>query len=367
MLRQISTLSTIASVHTIGYGPRPSLAKQHLQLPQTRSFFAKLVCFFLLIFRQHSSFYAYWFHVRRINLLLSTLSFDACLLNDVSAWPLIRVLPPSICILDAHEFSPEELSDNLLWSLLFKPFKTWCSSFSASSSYRYTVEPNLCALWESYTHLPFRLLRNTSYYVSSPRPSSAIQQTSTSIRVLHHGVAHPSRRIESMIEAVGLAGPVFTGHFLLAGGSTRYLRKLAKLAAKSSTEILAPIPQESLITYGSSFDVAILSIYPSNLNYQYCLPNKLFQFIQSRLPIVCGPTPAIANIIQQYDIGVVASDFSPKALSAALRELSQESITRMKTNLDKAAYELSWDSDQHLLLDDTLQIFSLPSQLNSAS
>jgi glycosyltransferase involved in cell wall biosynthesis len=106
-----------------------------------------------------------------------------------------------------------------------------------------------------------------------------------------------------------------------------------------------------LIAYGAGYDIAILSIYPSNLNYAHCLPNKLYQFIQSRLPIVCGPTPAIAAIVRDYQIGVVADDFSAAALAAALQSLTPLLLEQMRRNLERAARELCWDRDQHLLVE----------------
>jgi glycosyltransferase involved in cell wall biosynthesis len=116
-------------------------------------------------------------------------------------------------------------------------------------------------------------------------------------------------------------------------------------------DILPPINQDHLIARGADFDVAILSIYPSNLNYQYCLPNKLYQFIQSRLPIVCGPTPAIAAIVHDYQIGVVAEDFTAAALASALQSLTSRRLEHMRINLERAARELSWDRDQQILIE----------------
>jgi hypothetical protein len=95
---------------------------------------------------------------------------------------------------------------------------------------------------------------------------------------------------------------------------------------------------------------SLISIYPSNLNYQYCLPNKLFQCIQARLPIVCGPTPSIANIVQSFGIGVVASDFSPLALGKAIDRVLALSYDDLLINLENAAATLCWDRDQNILM-----------------
>ena len=304
--------------------------------------------FFLLLFRSFATFYSRWFYAFRIRSYITEHNIQSVILNDVTSWPLACLLPPGISIMDAHEYSPQELSDSLLWTLFLQPFKLWCSHFAPLGVTRFCVEEYLCDLWYRFSGCHFKLLPNSSAFTPAPKPSKV---PSIPIRILHHGVAHPSRRIEFMIDAIALAGPSFSGTFLLTGSDNSYLRRLQDLAQSSGCEILQPIPQNELISFGATYDLAILSIYPSNLNYANCLPNKLYQFIQSRLPIVCGPTPSISKIVREYQIGVVADDFTPSALAAALQTLTPTRLEKIRANLDFAARQLCWDRDQHLLID----------------
>lgn len=51
------------------------------------------------------------------------------------------------------------------------------------------------------------------------------------IRVIHHGVAARSRRIENMIELANLLDERFTVDFILIPGDTRYIAELMRQAA----------------------------------------------------------------------------------------------------------------------------------------
>jgi glycosyltransferase involved in cell wall biosynthesis len=348
VLRQIQALGQHFIVHTIGYGPPPPEVFSHLSLKSHHSWLAKLFGATLLLGRRFEWFHALWFERQRIVSFLAGRGIQLVVLNDVTAWPLARHLPAGVSIMDAHEYSPEELSDQLVWRLFLAPFKVWCSGFAALGSIRFSVEPHLCSQWAEFSGRPFVFLPNSSPYTPPPPPRSL---DTASLRVLHHGVAHPSRRIEVMIEAIAKAGPSFSGTFMLAASDQSYLRRLRVLSRICNCDILPPINQDHLIARGADFDVAILSIYPSNLNYQYCLPNKLYQFIQSRLPIVCGPTPAIAAIVHDYQIGVVAEDFTADALASALQSLTSRRLEHMRINLERAARELSWDRDQQILIE----------------
>lgn len=347
VLRQVQALSSIYAVVTIGYGPSPDFASSHLQL-YTPVYLLKPYALVLLLIRRFDQFYSLWFSRSLIQAFINKYDIKCAILNDATAWPLALLFDMSTVIADAHEFTPAELSDRLVWKMFLRPFKVWCSRFVRSSRFRFCVDPYLCDLWYKFSGRRFLLLRNSAPYSSVP-VNSRVTPTYP-LKILHHGVAHSSRRIESMIEAIGLAGSQFKGDFILVGPDKRYIRQLAQLASANASIVLPPVPHHELISVSSGYDAAIISIFPSNLNYRYCLPNKLFQCIQARLPIVTGPTPSIASIVRRYNIGLVANDFTPQALADALLLLTPELLMQMRSNLDYAARELAWEREQIVLM-----------------
>ena len=347
VLRQIQSLSSEYAVATIGYGPSPESASAHLEI-YTASSFLKPYALTLLLLRRFDRFYDLWFSRNLIRNYITKFNIRCIILNDSTAWPLADLFDSNIVIADAHEFTPAELSDNLAWRILLRPFKLWCSNFVHLSRFRFCVDPYLCDLWLKFSGLRFTLLRNAAPYYDAALNSRATSHYP--LRVLHHGIAHSSRRIECMIQAIGLAGNRFKGEFLLVGSNKRYIKYLAGLASSLGSVVLPPVPQHELISVSSHYDAAIISIFPSNLNYLYCLPNKLFQCIQARLPVVTGPTPSIAFIVQHYQIGLVAKDFTPEALANALQLLTPDLLVQMRANLDRAARELAWEREQSVFL-----------------
>ena len=73
------------------------------------------------------------------------------ILNDSNSWPLIKNLESHRCIIDAHEYSLEELSDRIYWNLLIKPLKIFASKFIINANTRFSVEENICSKWEKVT------------------------------------------------------------------------------------------------------------------------------------------------------------------------------------------------------------------------
>jgi hypothetical protein len=90
---------------------------------------------------------------------------------------------------------------------------------------------------------------------------------------------------------------------------------------------------------------------PINFNYANGLPNKLFEFIQARLAIAIGPIPEIAEVINEYNIGIVSEDFTPKKLAQELSKLTNERLHLFKSNTALAASQLSAEKNQEVFLE----------------
>jgi hypothetical protein len=98
------------------------------------------------------------------------------------------------------------------------------------------------------------------------------------------------------------------------------------------------------------YDIGVFLLPPTNFNYRYALPNKLFEFIQARLAVAIGPSPEMARLVRQYCCGVIADDFTPEALAASLNRLTGADIDRLKQASHAAAKELCFEKNAPILL-----------------
>ena len=134
----------------------PSAVVDHLEINSCHTNVEKFIGFFLLLFRSFATFYSRWFYAFRIRSYITEHNIQSVILNDVTSWPLACLLPPGISIMDAHEYSPQELSDSLLWTLFLQPFKLWCSHFAPLGVTRFCVEEYLCDLWYRFSGCHFK-------------------------------------------------------------------------------------------------------------------------------------------------------------------------------------------------------------------
>ena len=155
--REINTLKKNYKIICFGYGDNFCDDIQFIKLKEKNSFLELVILIILFISLRFKKFtylkYSYGF-------LLSNFkkyNINYFLLNDYNTWPLIDYINSNNCILDAHEYTPEEFNNNLFWKIFIKKYKEWCSNFASKSSVNFCVEQNLCDKWTNYTDSKFEL------------------------------------------------------------------------------------------------------------------------------------------------------------------------------------------------------------------
>lgn len=160
------------------------------------------------------------------------------------------------------------------------------------------------------------------------------------IRMIHHGVNLPSRKVENMIEIAAKLGDQYSLDLMLTtvNGNESYdeaIRK--KIAETPNVSWKKPVTIHQICAEINRYDIGLFYLEPTNFNYRYALPNKLFEFIQARLAIAISPSPEMKGLVQKYKLGVYADQFSTDAMAEKIRALSPEDIQQFKQNSDQAA------------------------------
>jgi hypothetical protein len=127
-----------------------------------------------------------------------------------------------------------------------------------------------------------------------------------------------------------------------AADGGRYLKELTQRAGGCDRVTLRDPVAPAQRPYAlNEFDVGAFCMPPINVNAEFALPNKFFDFVQARLAQAVGPAREMARLVREHDLGVVSADFGVDAFVTALRSLDRAAIDQAKRASHAAAHELS--------------------------
>lgn len=286
---------------------------------------------------------------------------DLVLANDIEALPLaLRVANATPVIFDAHEYAPRQFDNSLTWKLFLQGYQTYlCQAYIPRAAAMFTVCQGIADQYERDTGVRPQVMTSAPEY-HDLQPNLKPDGT-TKIRMIHHGAASPPREIERMIAAMRFLDDRFELDLLLVPGSQAYIAQLQELARPDPRiRLLPPVPMADLVRVSSQYDVGLFLAPPTTFNLRHALPNKFFEFIQARLAVAIGPSPEMARLVQEYDCGVVAADFTPRAFAEVLGKLDHGQLNRYKLRSHAAAGALSAEHNKALLLDVATSLLEAP-------
>ncbi|MCA6414340.1 MAG: glycosyltransferase family 4 protein, partial [Cytophagales bacterium] len=353
--RQVDFIKDNYLVTVAAYGGQENKGYELIPITKTQFTFAhKLFSSFFLLTRWHGKAYSLLYQLSSIEEALRQKMFDLIIANDVESLPFAFSLKTNAKIIfDAHEYAPRHFEDRLTWRIFFQPFNIHlCKKYIPQVDAMITVGKGLANEYEKNFGVRPTIITNATWY-SDIKPSKIVDRK---VRLIHHGGSTPSRKLELMIEMMTYLDDRFTLDLMLivpqlaSAKTSNYINTLKQLAANDDRiRFLSPLRSNELVSFLNQYDIGVFLLPPVNFNYANTLPNKLFDFIQARLAIAIGPTPEMAEIVNHYDIGVVAENFTAKALADKLSTLTTERLNGLKLNAEKAAIELTAERNKEKL------------------
>ncbi len=159
------------------------------------------------------------------------------------------------------------------------------------------------------------------------------------------------RGAEELIEAMQYLDDVM----LLIIGSGDVWQELKRLVASLQLEdkvrLIDKLPKQQLLAYTRLCDLGVSIDKGTNLNYRYSLPNKVFDYIHSGLPIMASRMTEVEQLIKEYNLGDFIDSHEPQHIAQKIKEmLSSAQYSVWKENAAKAKKVLTWEEEQKVLI-----------------
>ncbi|WP_342740129.1 glycosyltransferase [Bradyrhizobium sp. B117] len=115
--------------------------------------------------------------------------------------------------------------------------------------------------------------------------------------------------------------------------------------------VVPPVLPQEVVPFIKSADASVVLYYGKSINYQNALPNRFFQSIAAKLPLVYPDLTEMRRLADRYQVGLLADPQHPDQIEAALRVLidNPEQRIALRKNLDLASGELCWEREERVL------------------
>lgn len=169
--------------------------------------------------------------------------------------------------------------------------------------------------------------------------------------ILYQGAVNKGRGIEALIDACEYLRDIKC--VIVGDGDIMQSiqQRIIHKNLKDKVILLGKLPFEDLkrVTPFAALGVSIEEF--QGFNYYYALPNKLFDYIQSEIPVLASDFPELRNVVKNYKIGEILISRNPRELANQLEIMVKKSKDSFwKKNLAKAAEELCWEKEEKVLM-----------------
>jgi glycosyltransferase involved in cell wall biosynthesis len=165
---------------------------------------------------------------------------------------------------------------------------------------------------------------------------------------LYFGILEPGRGIELLLEAFNSTSDINNVMVFVGYGS------LVDTISQSSTHgknvfYLPAVPKREIPAIAASADVGICIVSPSCLSYAYCMPNKLFEYLTSGLPVLVSPCMTLQEFVVENEVGAVLTEMTPAGVLQKIQSLAATDLSAIKTRAVTVARDHSWSVQEQRL------------------
>jgi glycosyltransferase involved in cell wall biosynthesis len=308
-----------------------------------------------LIFDKGAKFYAEYnirlflyllFH--RSNLLVSN-DLDTLLANYAAS----KFKPNSRLVYDSHEYFTEvpELINRPKIKSIWEGIEAWI--FPKLKTI-YTVNHSIAELYKNKYRKEIKVVRNISnvWLPSQLKTKEELGIPSDKKIIIIQGAGiNIDRGAEEAVEAMK---KVDNAALLIVGDGdvVPQLKEFVQVNNLSDKVLFfGKKPYQEMMNYTYHADLGLTLDKPTNINYRFSLPNKVFDYIHTNTPILATDLIEISTIIHKYEVGKIINDLSPENLATEINSLlsNTDLLDQLKRNCNVAKVFENWEKETEVL------------------
>jgi glycosyltransferase involved in cell wall biosynthesis len=139
-----------------------------------------------------------------------------------------------------------------------------------------------------------------------------------------------------------------------AGDRIPALKEMVAKEGLHGKVIFIPRQSPAILHYYTEKALLGLSLdKPSGINQRLSLPNKLFDYIRSGVPVVATDLPEVTSVVETYGLGRIIPVLTAETLSKCVNEMLSDStaMSSYRENCRIASQTLNWEHEKQIFID----------------
>ncbi len=285
---------------------------------------------------------------------LSTQRYDVINCHSINLLPLSVLLKfknKSKLIYDIHELETETLA--------MTKVRKFCSKIVEKVLIRYVDFTIVVSEPIEEWYVKKYKLRNTAVIKNMPSRKPDHVELDVSLRekfnipkddmvFVYHGALLKGRGIEKLISIFSKLEDK-SKHLVIIGFGD--LENICNVQAQNNPNIHFnnALEKTKLLEFIKMADVGLNFIDNSCLNHEFCLPNKLWDYLSVPIPIMVNNLKGMRTVVEEYDCGWLVEE-DEDSLKVAIEELSFKDLAIKKQNAEDSFSKWGWNYEKTKLL-----------------
>lgn len=255
---------------------------------------------------------------------------------------------------DTHEYftGVPELQQSHLKRKVWKFFEDW---IFPQLPVIYTVNDSIKNLYQKeYGIQNIGVIRNVPATITfTPKPLPEKWKGKTILLMQGIGM-HAQRGATDLVDVMRYLPSHY--HLVFIGGGLIWneLKETIQQSGLSErVEMIPKIPPAELRACTVMAHLGFSLDKPVSINYEFSLPNKIFDYIHAGIPVAATPIAEVKKIIEQYGCGFCFTNNDPKKMAEEIMALmnNRPKYEQLKQNAERASKILNWENEQYKLIE----------------
>jgi len=173
--------------------------------------------------------------------------------------------------------------------------------------------------------------------------------------IIYTGGITEKRGIYQLIKAIEFVNEKMDCRLILAGEiyPKEFYKRLKKMNGWKYVEYKGLLSREDMAKELSKAKLGVVLFLPEK-NHIEAQPNKLFEYMSAKLPIICSNFPLWEEIVTKNNIGVSADPTDPNNIANAIIDFLNFSEEKINTMRERAKYlidtKYNWENEEKKLI-----------------